>query len=129
MSVDVLAIKFSNDVVDYIRNWMRGARAEDLDFHKYRMRLLLSLSEASTTMEKLVLLLDKTSSRIKFAVLEALSDKGLGEAISKYIFARLMIALNEEYRKILDHESDRVKSEIYILLERSSGLKTKIGHH
>jgi hypothetical protein len=80
-------------------------------------------------MEKLVLLLDKTSSRIKFAVLEALSDKGLGEAISKYIFARLMIALNEEYRKILDHESDRVKSEIYILLERSSGLKTKIGHH
>lgn len=129
LPIDILATRLGNDISEYIRNWMRGAKAEDIDFHRYRMRLFSLTSTADSVTEKLVMLADKTSPRLRFEILEVTGDKVMGESISRYIFARIMVILNESYQKVLEHEVDRVKSEINILLDRSSGLKTKIGQH
>lgn len=129
MSIDNLALRFGNDVVEYIGNWMRGAGADDVDFHRYRMRLFSAFSAANSSSEKLILLINKVSPRMKFELLEVISDKVMGESISRYIFARIMVALNEAYRKALDHEIDRVKAEINTLQQRTSELKVKIDHH
>lgn len=129
LPIDLLATKIGNDVVDYLRNWMRGASADDVDFHRYRMRLLSSLSDANSTTEKLTLLIEKINPRMKFDVLDAISDKIMGESLAKYIFARIMIIINEEYRKLLENEADKVKSENNSLIQRTSDLKVKIEHH
>lgn len=127
--VDVLALKFGTDVVDYLRNWMRGNHAEDIDFHRYRMKLLTSFADADTTSEKIIMLASKASPNLRFDVIEYVSDKIMGESIARYIFGKVMIRLNEEFKKILEYEADKVGSEINVLNQRISGLKTKIGQH
>jgi hypothetical protein len=129
MPVDMLAIKFGNDVVDYIRNWMRGANAEDVDFHRYRMKLLTSLSGSNSTTDKIIILSSKVSPGLAFDVIEIVSDKIMGESIARYIFGKIMIRLNEEFKKILEYESDKVGSEINVLNQRISGLRKKIDQH
>lgn len=129
ISVDTLALRLGKNVVDYILNWMRGAPADSIDFHRYRMRLLTSLSDADSVSEKIIILTEKTSPALKFDLMECIGDKVMGEAISKYIFGKVMLCLNDEYRKILDHELDRVKAEINTLNQRTSELKVKIDHH
>lgn len=129
LNVDDLAKKFGNDISDYIRNWMRGLDADDMDFHKYRMRLLSYSIDAKTVTERLIMLAEKTSTKLKFDIVEATCDKIMGDSVARYIFARIMITLNETYSKILEYESDRVKSEINVLRERTLGLKTRIGQH
>jgi len=127
--VDVLALKFGNDVTEYILNWMRGSHAEDVDFHRYRMRLLTSFADAESTSDKIIMLANKASPNIKFDVVEYVSDKVMGESMARYIFGKVMIRLNEEYKKILEHEADKIRSEIGVLHQRISGLKTKIDQH
>lgn len=129
LPVDQLALRFSTEIVKHVRAWMDANYAEDLDFHKYRMRLLTSLGEDNSAKEKLENLLDKILTKLRFDLIEAISDKTMGEAIAKFIFSKIIISLNEEYHKILEYEADRVKSEIHILNEKASGLKTKIGQH
>jgi hypothetical protein len=129
LSIDVLSLKLANDVVDYIHNWMRGNHAEEIDFHRYRMKLLTSFHEANSVSEKIIMLANKASPTIKFDVVEAVSDKIMGESMARYIFGKVMIRLNEEFKKILEHEVDKTSSEISNLHNRVSGLKTKIGQH
>lgn len=127
--VDQIANKFAQDVVEFMRVWMNTNNAEDIDFHKYRMRLLYHVNSSNTTSEKLIMLMDKTQTKIKFDILENISDKVMGESVAKFIFSKVMIALNEQYRKILEHELDRVRSETSVLIEKSTGLQNKIGQH
>jgi|688.fasta_scaffold1029100_1 hypothetical protein len=127
--IDQIALKFSSDVVDHIKTWMRLSSAEDMEFHKYRMKFLSTIESSHNTSERLVSLMVRVSTSVKFEIMEAISDKAMGEYTAKYIFSKLLYAFNEEYRKALDHEMDRVKSENNILLERASGYKNKLDHH
>jgi hypothetical protein len=129
LPVDKLALEFGNDMVDYIRNWMRGNHAEDIDFHRYKMRLLTSLSDVESVSEKIMILAAKSSREVKFSISEYVRDKLMGEAIARYIFGKIMIRLNEEYKKILELEADKTSAEIHTLSNRLSGLKNKIGQH
>lgn len=129
LSVDDLAIKFGNDIIDYLHRWMRDNYAEDTDFHRYRMRLLTSFADAESTSEKLIMLSVKISPSLKFRIMELVSDKIMGESMARYIFAKIMIKLNQEYKKILEFEADKVGAEINNLNNRVTGLSAKIGQH
>ena len=129
LTIDQIVLRFSQDVLEYLKSWMNTHNADDIDYHRYRMRLLYSLNEANSTSEKLIMLMDKVGTKIKFDILENISDKVMGESVAKYIFSKLMIHLNEQHRKILEHELDRVRAETSVLLEKASGLHGKIGQH
>jgi len=128
-AIDAVVKKFNSEVIEYIRAWMKSNQAEDIEYHRYRMKLFSSLYEANSTSEKLVMLLDRVRSRCAFEILEAISDGAMGDSMAKYIFSSLMIAVNEEYRKNVEHELDRVKAETNVLLQRAAELKKRIGHH
>jgi hypothetical protein len=129
LSVDLLSLKLSKDIIDYIKNWMRGNYAEDIDFHRYRMKLLSSLSDAETSSDKLIMLTQKVSPKLKFNVMELVADGTMGESMARYIFGKIMLNINLEYKKILEHEADKIGAEVNVLLNRVSNLKDKIDQH
>lgn len=129
MPVETLAEKFSDDVLKYLRNWMRISHADDLEFHYFRMRLLEQMADFSTSVDKLNFLVNKVETNFGFDIVESISDKILGDNVAKYIISIVMIKFNKEYSKILEHETDRVKSESNILSNKSNQLKNIIGSH
>lgn len=127
--IEQIALSLSTDVYNYIVKWMKDCHAENHDFHRFRMRLLCSINEHQTTVEKLLSLVEKVNSKNGFDIYEAVSDKIMGESVARYIMSCIMLRLNDEYLKTLDHEIDRVTAENNILNKRHSELKIKIGHH
>lgn len=128
-TVQTISINFSNIVIIYIKEWMSNNHAEDIDFHRYRMKLLLSLGDNNSASEKLLILLDKIPYKQKFDLIHIISDKMMGEKIAKFIFAKIIVDINNEFKKILEMERDKIKSEINLLIQKSNKLKIKINHH
>lgn len=129
LTLDLLALRLGRDIVDYILNWMRGNHAEEADFHRYRMKLLFSLADETTSAGKIIALTKKTAPDLVFDVREYVSDKVLGESIARYIFSKIMLRLNEKYKKILEFEAEKIGAEINVLNQKMAGLKVKIGQH
>ncbi len=129
MSVDLITLRFASEVVEHLRSSMAEDFAREVEFHQYRMTLLLSVSDAPTTPDKLHALADMMKSKLKFDLIEITSDKSMGDAIAKYIFSKIVLALNNEWRMILEYELDRTISETNVLLEKQSNFKDKIGQH
>jgi hypothetical protein len=129
VTIDVVAMKFSEDVIRHIKKMMSEQFTRDIDFHEFRMNLLCAFSDIASTTDKLHALADEVNSVSRFDLIEVTSDRAMGESIARYIFSKLMVALNEEWLKILDHELDRTKSEIISIREKQTGFKEKIGRH
>ena len=127
IDINIISLHRSGEVLTWIRMAMKKNQSDELEFHRYRMVILSS--DADTPAERLIELCNKVSSKMKFDIIENVSDKILGEAVARYIFSRIMLSLNDEYRKIVDHELDRVTAESKILLERSESYKKRISHH
>jgi hypothetical protein len=127
LDINIISHHLSGEVLTWIRMAMKKNQSDELEFHRYRMVILSS--DADTPAERLIELCNKVSSKMKFDIIENVSDKILGEAVARYIFSRIMLSLNDEYRKIVDHELDRVTAESKILLERSESYKKRISHH
>lgn len=127
--IESISISLSTEVYGYIQSWMKECHAENADFHRYRMKLLYSINSHEKTVDKLISLIERVNSKNGFDIYEVISDKMMGESIAKYILSCIMLKLNDEYIKSLDHEIDRVMAENNILNKRHSELKIKIGHH
>ena len=129
ISLDILAQKISQDVVEYIRNWMRVAQAEDIDYHSFRMKFLNTIYNHSTSIEKLNHIMGRIDTKFSFELNEYLSDRIMGEQTARYIFSHVLMALNKEYAKKLEYECDRINTENRILSKRAEELKVKLSHH
>lgn len=127
--LESISLSFATDVYHYLQSWMKECHAENADFHRFRMRLLCSINDHEKTVDKLLSLVEKVNSKNGFDIYEVISDKIMGESIAKYILSCIMLRLNDEYLKTLDHEIDRVTVENNILNKRHSELKIKIGQH
>ncbi len=128
-NIEVLASKISLEVLSFIRKWMQTSRAEDIEFHYYRMNLLTAMTNYDLSTSKIDYLINKANSKYKFEVAEVTSDKLMGEHMAKYLLSLIILSLNEEYSKLLEHEIDRVKSENGILVKKSYTLKNILSSH
>ena len=129
MALDNLAHKFSGEIYKYIKNWMKVSYGEDLEFHYYKMKLMESMYDSQTAVERVKFLISKIETEHEFDLIESMSDKLMGENVAKYILSIVMMSLNNEYLKLLEFETDRVKSENNNLLNKSFNLKNKLASH
>ena len=129
ITIDTIAHKFSQAVVAHLHAWMNANDAEDIDFHRYRMKLLTSLGDDNSATEKLLSLINRVPFPERFELVQIISDKIMGDKIAKFIFANVIIDINAEFKKILDMESDKINAEIKMLIEKTGNIKIKLAHH
>ena len=129
MPVEQLADVFSDEVLNYLRDWMKNSYAEDVEFHQYKMSLFEQVSFYASPSEKLKHILNKINTKYKFELVYCLSDKIMGESVAKYIISVMMLKFNNAYAQILEYEVDRVNSENNILMNKSKQLKNIIASH
>jgi hypothetical protein len=127
--VDKVAEELSQDVIDHIHRWMKLSYAEDIKFHYFRMRLLEGLNSENKIGKKLISLCEKITTKTTFDIIQIVSDKLMGDSVAKYIFAKIIIALNTHYLKIIDAEEDKIKAENVMIGNKLLKLKNKISQH
>ena len=127
--IDKLSEELADDVINHLIKWMGLTASEDIKFHFYRMRLLESMNSEPLMAKKLLLLCDRITTKCKFDTAQAVSDKVMGEQVARYIFARILLKMNEHYLKILELEADKIKAENNSVGMKVIQLKTKIEQH
>lgn len=129
MLLEKLSENFASEVISHIKSWMKLSDAEDIKFHFYRMKLFQTITGEDTAKKRLLVLLDRVATKNKTKITELMKDKGLGETAAKFVLAAVIIALNKEYEKILDHELDKIEADSRSLGLRMIKLKEKLSHH
>lgn len=130
MNLDQLSQKLTTEVVIFIREWLKISSEQETSFYHYRTKLLKMVSRTgATTAQRLMMLCDRSGARVNFDIQEVTSDKVMGEAVARYIFAKLLIGLNAEYSKILEREKDNINSENQSLEREERELSTRLGVH
>lgn len=125
--LDTLCAEFTEEVIVFIKEWMKIGQADEINFHKYRMRLLAQITqEDDSTVIRLLTLCKKSGARSSFDIQEIVSDRMIGDSTAKYIFAKLLEGLNNEYLDLLEKESDNIKAENHILTKKADQLYSKI---
>jgi len=125
--LDTLCAEFTEEVIIFIKEWMKIGQADEINFHKYRMRLLAQITQGDdSTIVRLLTLCKKSGARSSFDIQEIVSDKMIGDATAKYIFAKLLIGLNNEYLDLLEKESDIIKAENKNLTKKAELLYLKL---
>jgi hypothetical protein len=125
--IDTLCAEFTEEVIVFIKEWMKIGQADEINFHRYRMRLLAQITqEDDSTIVRLLTLCKKSGARSSFDIQEIVSDKMIGDSTARYIFAKLLVGLNNEYLDLLEKESDNIKAENHVLKEKADKLYAKI---
>jgi len=129
LPIELIAKNLADEVVSYIRSQMEDSMARETEFHEFRMNFLYRFSDNPTTTEKLYSVADSIKSPHRFDLVEITSDKNMGESLSRFIFSKVILRMNEEWKKILEYELDRVNAETNTLLAKHSVFRDKIGQH
>lgn len=128
--IEKLSDQLSKEVISFIQSWMMLDKAHELLFHKYRMKLFKIISkDGKSVNEKLHSLCRQTAARCIFDIKEVISDKVMGETVSSYIMAQVIIGLNNHYSKILNLQLDIVEAENETLENKNDNLSEKLKHH
>lgn len=125
--IDTLCAEFTEEVIVFIKEWMKLGQADEINFHKYRMRLLSQIAQDDdSVIVRLLTLCKKSGARSSFDIQEVISDKMIGDTTARYIFAKLIEGLNNEYLSLLEKESDIIKAENNKIVKRATALYSKM---